>query len=334
MNKFGEKGFSDKIDRIAFEMSFDEEDQLEPQFNFDLESFDFGFRLIELRALENEASIVGMDVSSIRIGELEEGTLCAVRGAVVWREGFDYHYFKCGPLVFYINEKTFKSLLESSEFPRRIILNNPLSLRILSRLRDVLEKWIQSQICSTFKNSIILFDGSLMAGTSENPVERLEEILSTARRNKNIVLAFSKSTKLYVQGKKITQLVKNSNPPYLIDVDDLIANQFPAYPIKLLGRVYVADLMQGGFAFRLDVDRKVPVEEGVLAVEKLVYRDLLENGYPETLRLAHVLSTFTANEVIGIQSYIAKKYGLKTFLKLNLRRSLFGPYGSSSVAAV
>jgi hypothetical protein len=333
MNNFSEKSFSDRISQLTFEIGFDDEAYLEPQLSFDFEDFkDLNLKLIELIPLENYSSIVGVDVSSIKIGELNDGTLCAVRGAIVWKEKLDYHYLKCGPLIFYINEKTFRSFLERLEPSRAIISSNPLAIKILSKLRNFLERWIQSQVCSSFKDSIILFDGSLTANSSDSLAEHLEEALSIARKNKNIVLAFSKSTKLCFQGKKITRLAEGLNPPYLIDIDDLIVNQTPSCPIELLGRVYVANLTQGGFAFRLDIDRKVPIEEGILAVEKLVYRDLMENGYPETLKLAHVLSTFTANEVIGIQGYITKKYGLKTFLKVNLRRSLFGPYGSSSVA--
>lgn len=335
MSNFNEKSFSDKMNQIALEISFDNEFQLEPQFTIDLEDLkDFDFKLINLTPLKNDKTIVGIDVSSIKIGELNDGVLCAVRGAVVWKEKLNYHYLKCGPLIFYINEneKTFGSLLEQVEFSKAIISSNPLYLRVISKLRNSLERYIQSQICSTFKDSIILFDGSLTAGTPDNPIKHLEETLKLARNNENVVLAFSKSTKLCIQGKKITRIIDGLNPPYLINIDEIILNQFKSQPIKLLGRVYVANLMKGGFSFRLDIDRKIPIEEEILAVERLIYRDLVEDGYPETLKLAHILSTFTANEVIGIQSYIIKKYGLKTFLKMNLRRSLFGPYGSSLVA--
>ncbi|MEM3521427.1 MAG: DNA double-strand break repair nuclease NurA [Candidatus Bathyarchaeia archaeon] len=330
MNNFGEKSLLNRIDQLTFEIGFDDEVYSEPQFSFDFEDFkSINLKPIKLIPLENDSSIVGIDVSSIKIGELNDGILCAVRGAIVWKEKIDYHYLKCGPLIFYINEKTFKSFLEILEPPKVIISSNPLSIRILSKLRNFLERWIQSQVCSSFKDSIILFDGSLATNILDSPVEHLEEILSIARKNKNIVLAFSKSTKLCFQGKKITRLAEGLNPPYLIDVDDLILNQTSSYPIKLLGKIYIANLTQGGFAFRLDIDGKVSIEEGILAVEKLIYRDLIDNGYPEVLKLAHVLSTFTANEVIGIQGYITKKYGLKTFLRMNFRRSLFGPYGSS-----
>jgi len=63
-------------------------------------------------------------------------------------------------------------------------------------------------------------------------------------------------------------------------------------------------------------------------VSKLFGSDLVEQGYPETLRLAHILSTFTANEVIGIQRFISKNYGLRIVSQPNLRRSLFGPFGT------
>jgi hypothetical protein len=46
--------------------------------------------------------------------------------------------------------------------------------------------------------------------------------------------------------------------------------------------------------------------------------------------LAHIFSTFTATEVIGIQRFIAQQYGLKIVMRPNVRRLLFGPFGKGA----
>ncbi len=60
----------------------------------------------------------------------------------------------------------------------------------------------------------------------------------------------------------------------------------------------------------------------------LLANELLEGGYPETLRLAHILSVFTEGEDLAIQSFLKKKYSFRIPAKFNLRRALFGPFGS------
>jgi hypothetical protein len=98
----------------------------------------------------------------------------------------------------------------------------------------------------------------------------------------------------------------------------------------LLGNVYAVKLTEGNCSFRLDIDRRLSGEEGIDAVQKLLGNDMILQSYPETLRLAHIYSTFTANEVIGIQRFITNRCGLKIVMRPNVRRILFGPFGKGS----
>ncbi len=274
--------------------------------------------------------VVAVDVSSIRIGETSDGTLCALRGAVVWRELNNYLYSRCGPLIFHLTDTTISSIFQRLHFPLGVSgASLPLATRVLGRLRNALERWIQRSICNLFKDSLILFDGSLTAGTPDNPARPITTMLKTARDNGDSVLALSKSTKLRLMGNEITRFTDHISSACLIDVDSAVRARFPPYPVQLLGRIFVAKLFQKGFSFRLDVDQEIPRENAIESVRKLVRSDIVSQGYPETLRLAHILSTFTANEVIGIQRFLQGRYGLRAEASFNLRRSLFGPYGSS-----
>ncbi len=285
---------------------------------------------ITVEPMEGKAPTVAVDVSSMRIGDTDDGVLCALRAATVWKINGAYVYLRCGPIMFHITDYGhehvskrlgFKELLPPGMF-------SSVTWRILGRLRNTLERWTQRLVCTSSKDALILFDGSLTAGTPDNPVKYVESILDSARENGNVVLAFSKATKLAIAGRKVTNLLEQMPAPCLLDIDHQIGVQFPPNPVKLLGRVYIAKLSLGGFTFRLDIDRQVPIDGALDAVSKLSGCDLIEQGYPETLRLAHILSTFTANEVIGIQRFIARNYGLRITSQLSLRKSLFGPFGT------
>jgi hypothetical protein len=77
----------------------------------------------------------------------------------------------------------------------------------------------------------------------------------------------------------------------------------------------------------MDIDKENSTERRIEGVEKLLGNDILTQGYPETLRLAHILCTFTANEVIAMQHFIARKYGLRIINRPDMHKLLFGPYG-------
>ncbi len=63
--------------------------------------------------------------------------------------------------------------------------------------------------------------------------------------------------------------------------------------------------------FRLDIDRETPIEQRLDAIQKLLGNDLYTQSYPETLRLSHILCTFTANEVLAIKHFITRKHGIQ-----------------------
>jgi len=98
-------------------------------------------------------------------------------------------------------------------------------------------------------------------------------------------------------------------------------------PLRLMGNVYVAKLSKSSYAFRLDADKQLSHAQTVEAVQKLLGNDLILQSYPETLRLAHIFSTFTATEVLGIQRCVAKEGGVKIVTRPNVRRMLFGRFG-------
>jgi len=282
--------------------------------------------IIELTPSPSTRPVAAIDTSTIRLGDLADGSLCALRGAIVIREGKQYRYIRYGPLVFSLGN--YPNINEIAKLGVTTLTGATNVDFLLRRVRNSLERWLQLSVSSSLTGGLILFDGSLTAGTPDNPSNEMEKILQMARGSENVVLAISKNTQLRIDDQAITSLLEDQPEPCFIDVDEKIKSQFPAYPIQFLGRVYVGKLARRGFPFRMDVDRKVSKEAGIFGLRQLAGTDIVDQGYPETLRIAHILSTFTAGDVLAIQSLAAARFGVQLVPRLALRRSLFGPFGT------
>jgi hypothetical protein len=282
-----------------------------------------------LKPRQQDTLIAAVDTSTIKIGETNTGIIIAVRGATVWKENRTYRYTRLGPFIFHITEDNKKEVynsLEKSYFNTHYPISHqytPSLWQMPTRLASLLERWLQTMSAKTANDGLLLFDGSLTSGTIDTPVERLREILTTARRHGNTVLAFSKATCLRTNGYLITELLPEREPPYLLETTGL---RFKP-PTVLLGDVYVARLNKANLAFRLDIDAEIPFLSRIDAVERLVGNDLYLQSYPETLRLAHILCTFNANEVLAVQHFITRKHGIQIVNRPDMHRLLFGPFG-------
>ena len=299
----------------------EEETQFFPSHNH------YTIQSIALKPIKTETTIVAIDVSSIKIGETSTGIICAIRGTVVWKHDNRYKYLRIGPFPLHITEE---NKTEIYHLLRQHSLNMPTEplhhsnlINMPTKLGNLLERWIKMKISCASQNSIILWDGSLTAGTASSPIKTISQTLEMARNHLNTILAFSKSTHLrFLDHQSLVS--KNLQSPYLLEINGFPVN---SGSFALLGKVYMTKLTHNGCSFRLDIDKELPNELGIEAVEKLLGNDILFQSYPETLRLAHIFSTFTATEVIAMQRFLVKKCGLKILNRPNIRRLLFGPFG-------
>jgi hypothetical protein len=288
---------------------------------------------IQLKPDRQETLVAAVDTSTIKIGETATGIIIAVRGAITWRQNHSYKYTRLGPFIFHITEDNKNAVFNTLEHAYfcttygSMHQSAPNMMQMPMRLASLLERWMQTMLAKTVGNGVILFDGSLTSGTIDTPTQRLREILSHARRNGSTVLAFSKATTLRANGILITEQLPNHEPPYLLETLGLHFKP----PTTLLGDVYVARLNKANFAFRLDIDREASEEQRIGAVQKLLGNDLYKQSYPETLRLSHILCTFTANEVLAIKHFITRKHGIQIVNRPDMHRLLFGPFGSGEI---
>jgi len=293
------------------------------------QTFQLRMQPIILKPNHEETQIAACDTSTLKIGETSTGMLIAVRGANVWKQNKSYKYTRLGPFIFHITEENKSevyNMLERAYFTSTHKQSHLYFVNLLqspTRIASLLERWLQATLARTMNDGVVLFDGSLTAGIPDTPIERLKEILMNARKCGNVVMAFSKITSLRINGYLITDMPLQQRNPHLLETIGLR----PKPPIVLLGDVYVARLSHGSYAFRLDIDKENSNDQRIEAVGRLLGNDILTQGYPETLRLAHILCTFTANEVIAMQHFIARKCGLKIINRPDMHRLLFGPFG-------
>jgi hypothetical protein len=317
------------------------QNSLQLQQNLQQDDTDFSPMPLQLRRQplpllprHQETTVAAVDTSTIKIGETTTGIIIAIRGATVYRHNRNYHYQRFGPLIFHITEENKNAVFNNLE---RDYFNNPYGstrqcapplMQMPTRLAGLLERWLQTSLAKTLEGGVLLFDGSLTSGTIDTPVQRLREILTVARRNHNTVLAFSKATTLRTNGHLITDQLPESEPPYLLETTGL---RFKP-PTVVLGDVYVARLNKQNMAFRLDIDREVALDSRMEAVERLLGNDVFQQCYPETLRLAHILCTFTANEVLAMQHFTTRRHGIQIINRPDMHKLLFGPFGREGYA--
>jgi hypothetical protein len=311
--------------------------QPDPLMQSDMEKTQAQFKLkvqpVILTPRYQHTTVSAVDTSVIKIGETQTGIVIAVRGATVRRLNRNYSYTRLGPFIFHLTEENKNIIydnLEKAYFAAKISYRQcaPTLMQMPMRLANLLERWLQSNLAHDVSNAIMLLDGSLTSGTPETPAQRLREILSTARENGNVVLGFSKATSLRSNGYLITDRLPDKDPPYLLETSGLR----PKMPMVLLGDVYVARLNKAKIAFRLDIDHEVPFENRLEAVEKLMGNDAIQQSYPETLRLAHILCTFTANEILAMQHFTTRRHGIQFINRPDMHRLLFGPFGRECFA--
>jgi len=282
--------------------------------------------IISLTPKPSIRRIAAIDTSTIKLGELEDGSLCAIRGVCAFLQDHRYRYVRYGPLLFSIS--SIRAVEDFAELGIAPTMNDLNVECLLRRVRDTFERWLQFSLNQMLSNAIILLDGSLTSGTLE-PSGELERIINAARQGKNLIIAISKSTRLRIGEKSITGLLEKSKNPCVLDVDEQVVRQFSSHPLRFLGRVFVGKLAEPGFPFRMDVDRQANAETMLDGFRELIGTEIVDQGYPETLRLAHILSTFTATDVLALQAFAASSFGIQLIPKTVLRRSLFGPFGTS-----
>ena len=267
-----------------------------------------------IRPIKDNALVAAIDSSSVKLAETEDGSVYGIKcGIATAYAGHTLMHFKIGPVLFYLSEKTIHESELEERLSRLVILDDDLAKRLI-RVR--VERAVQKEIASHFTNSIILVDGSLKASMFEERERSISKISESSVLRKNMLIGISKSTKLKALDRAAAPLTKVPGPAY-IEVDDIIKSLIR----NTVGSNLMVKLEKGSASPILRADI---VGDRSQSLGMLLGNDVVAGGYPETLRLAHHISTFTSTEMTCLRSHILNNYDVTELVADDIRRTLLG----------
>jgi hypothetical protein len=158
------------------------------------------------------------------------------------------------------------------------------------------------ELSSHFTKSIILIDGSLKSSLFENKSQGITKVAENCLLNKNSIVGISKNTKIKILDSISSPLTKIHGPAYMdieMIIKSLIRNTIGNNLLVKFGN-------NNSHVLRADVvTNNGKIEE---TLGRLLGNDSIAGGYPETLRLAHHISTFTSTEISCLRSHVLNNY--------------------------
>jgi hypothetical protein len=234
---------------------------------------------------DEETVVIGLDASALCLGECDKGALIVVRAAMVSKiRSTKYRAKRFGPIPFLV---PFFSDIQNQD---------PMSF---------LEGYIKDYVSENVSDSIILWDGRLQL--SENFLGGLEHV----RENGNVIVALSKEALSYYH--PINDKIRELDRPFVAILGSDKSKMIVATRLEAKGLILRAEY------FPSKTHEKV-VED----FSRIISNDLLDSGYPETLRLAHILCKFSPTEAIGLRQAIRDKTGIELRRKNDTRKIIFG----------
>ena len=266
-------------------------------------------KINEIELVEKEKLVFGIDSSCIKIAEVEDGGLYAVKGSIcISFKGKPAAHLKIGPLIFYLNEDALRNLRLEHNVSKLILFNDDYAKKFL---RVNIERYIQFWLSKLVSDSIILIDGSLKSSIFENHFYDISKIIENSVINKNSLIGISKNSKIKILKYLSYPLIKSKVSSF-VDINLIIRS--------LISRIHGDHLLvklssnQYSNILRADVVSYNNDSSGTLGA--LLYNELIYFGYPSTLQLSHHVSVFSNTDLASMKSFIKSK--VSSFVDINL----------------
>ena len=265
-----------------------------------------------IRPVRDGSLVAAVDSSCARVGETEDGVLYAAKcGIALGQAQKPLMHFKIGPSLFYITEKAVAESALDRRLARVVLLDSETAMRFI-RIR--LERSIQLRLAQLMSRGIILVDGSLKSSQFETRQENIAALIESSTLNRNCLVGVSKRTKLKVLERLGGTL---DRIPYASSLD--VTAVIKSLLRGVAGDTVLAKLSGSGPVLRADV-----VDAPEESLGRLVGNDSIASGYPETLRLAHHISTFSGAELAGVRAHVVASCGVTELAAGDLRASILG----------
>ena len=265
-----------------------------------------------IRPIKENTMVAAIDSSSVKLAETEEGSLYGVKcGIATAYGGRALMHFKIGPVLFYLSESTIQDSELEDRLARLVLLDDDFAKRLI-RVRA--ERAVQKELAGHFSDSIVLVDGSLKASIFEDRDRSMARIAEESVLRRNMVIGISKGTRLKALERAAAPLTKVPGPAY-IEVDMIIKSLIR----NTVGSNLMVKLGKSIPALRADV-----IGDRSESLGRLLGNDPVAGGYPETLRLAHYISTFSGTEMTCLRSHVLNNYDVTELAADDIRRTLLG----------
>ncbi|VFJ14167.1 DNA double-strand break repair nuclease NurA [Candidatus Nitrosocosmicus franklandus] len=266
---------------------------------------------------EDEKLVFGIDSSCIKIAEVEDGGLYAVKGSVgISFKGKPMAHLKIGPLIFYLNEEVFQSLKFDRNVFKLVLFNDEYAKKFL---RINIERYIQFWISKLISGCILLIDGSLKSSIFENHLCDIQKIIENSVINRNSIIGISKSSRIKILKYLSYPLIRSTVPSYVdinLIIRSLISKTYGDHLlVKLSSTEYSNILRADVVTYNNDLNSTLGI---------LLYNELINFGYPSTLSLSHHVSVFSNTELASIKSFVKSNYSIREVTHENARSSVLG----------
>jgi hypothetical protein len=265
----------------------------------------------------HESTMVsGIDSTCLKIAETADGSIYAIKCGLVFCLSLDIVlHFRIGPLLVYLTDDSLRSSELDSRLLKVVSYDSEMARRMI---RINMERLIQYELSKILHNSVILVDGALKASIFENRQYNLSKITENCLLNRNILIGLAKSTKFKILDK-VSIGLRSFKDPGLIDVGFIIKSLVR----NSLGYNTMVKFAKNTLIMRADIVAS-SISDATFSLGKIMGNDPLPSGYPESLSMAHHISSFSSSEISGIKVHLLKKYNVVELPAQNPRQELLG----------
>jgi len=261
---------------------------------------------------EENALVASVDSSSVQLAETEDGVLYGAKGGIaISYSGRALMHFRIGPILFYLSEETIRDSELDHRLAKLVLLDSDFAKRLV-RIR--IERAVQIELSNHFTNSVLLVDGSLRASVFEDRRASLKRLVENCAIYKNTIVGISKGTRFKILKRISAPLTKVPGPAY-IEVDAIVKSLVR----NSIGNNIMIKFGKNSPVLRADIVGNIDESLG-----KILGNDSVAGGYPQTLSLAHHISTFSITEIMCLKSHVLNNYKVIELAAEDIRRTLLG----------
>lgn len=267
---------------------------------------------------EKLTRISAIDSSAIHLaGTHEQGAIYAAKSGIVIASGQKIRqHFRIGPMFIHINNEFLCSSKIDHNLVGLLLVDSSIAKRLI-RIR--LERAIQLVFSSHMDNSIVLIDGALKPSVFEDYNCSINKVIEMSSLSSNDVIGLSKNTSMSSLNQ-YERLLRALPYSAYIDTSCIIKSQ----ATNTMGNNLLVKLgkNENDHILRADVCSANGNDEECLG--KLIGNDIFFRSYPESLRIAHHISTFTTTEVSTLRGFISRNIGVEEIDQYAKRKNLLG----------